>query len=65
VIAAGWPNADPALLVEETATCVVQINGKVRDRIEVSATIGEDVLRELVLAPARCVTGSATRRSHG
>jgi leucyl-tRNA synthetase len=53
VIAAGWPNADPALLVEETATCVVQINGKVRDRLEVSATIGEDELRELVLGTSK------------
>src|SRR5699024_522387 len=31
-----FPQADPALLVEETVTCVVQINGKVRDRLEVS-----------------------------
>ena len=31
-----WPVADPALLVEDTVTMVVQVNGKVRDRIEVA-----------------------------
>jgi leucyl-tRNA synthetase len=50
VALAGWPVADPALLVEETATCVVQVDGKLRDRLEVPATIGEDELRELALA---------------
>jgi leucyl-tRNA synthetase len=50
VARAGWPVADPALLVRETATCVVQVDGKVRDRLEVPAAIGEDELRELALA---------------
>jgi leucyl-tRNA synthetase len=36
-----WPEADPALLVEDSVTCVVQIDGKVRDRLEVAPTIGE------------------------
>ncbi len=45
-----FPVADPAWLVEETVTCVVQIKGKVRDRIEVSPDIAEDDLRERVLA---------------
>lgn len=50
VALAGWPVADPALLIEDTATCVVQVDGKVRDRLEVPAAIGEDELRELALA---------------
>ena len=50
VATAGWPSADPALLVEDTVTCVVQVDGKVRDRLEVPAGIGEDELRELALA---------------
>ena len=50
VAMAGWPSADPALLVQEHVTCVVQVNGKVRDRLEVSPEIGEDALRELALA---------------
>jgi len=50
VALAGWPSVDAALLVEDTVTCVVQISGKVRDRLEVPPTITEDELRELALA---------------
>jgi len=52
VAMAGWPTADQALLVEETVTCVVQVDGKVRDRLSIPAGIGEDELRELALATA-------------
>ncbi|MBM6404659.1 leucine--tRNA ligase [Phycicoccus sp. CSK15P-2] len=45
-----FPVADPGLLVDDTVTCVVQIKGKVRDRIEVPSDIAEDALRELALA---------------
>ena len=41
VARAVWPAADPALLVQESVTCVVQVNGKVRDRLEVSPDITE------------------------
>ncbi len=44
-----WPVADQALLTQEKVTCVVQVNGKVRDKLEVSPQIGEDELRELAL----------------
>jgi leucyl-tRNA synthetase len=47
---ASWPAADAALLVQETVTCVVQVDGKVRDRLEVPPSVGEDELRELALA---------------
>jgi leucyl-tRNA synthetase len=47
---ASWPAADPRLLIQEKVTCVVQINGKVRDKLEVSPQISEDELRELALA---------------
>jgi leucyl-tRNA synthetase len=50
VALAGWPEVDEALLVEDTATCVVQISGKVRDRFDVPTEIGEAELRELALA---------------
>ena len=50
VAQADWPVADPALLVEDLVTCVVQVNGKVRDRLQVPPGIGEDELRELALA---------------
>lgn len=45
-----WPSVDPALLVEDSVTAVVQIQGKVRARLEVSPSITEDELRELALA---------------
>lgn len=59
-----YPVADPALLVEEQVTCVVQVQGKVRDRLEVSPTIGEEELRELALATAgvqRALAGREVR----
>lgn len=45
-----FPVADPAYLVDDTVTCVIQVKGKVRDRVEVPADITEADLRELVLA---------------
>jgi len=50
VALAGWPEVDPSLLVVDSVTCVVQVGGKVRDRLEVSPDISEDALRELALA---------------
>jgi leucyl-tRNA synthetase len=50
VATAGWPAADPALLVQDLVTCVVQVGGKVRDRLEVPPGIGVDELRGLALA---------------
>ena len=55
VALAGWPAVDPALLVEDSVTCIVQIAGKVRDRLEVSPSISEDDLRELALASDQIV----------
>jgi leucyl-tRNA synthetase len=50
VFLAGWPTVDPRLLVEEAVTCVVQVAGKVRARLEVPPSIGEAELRERALA---------------
>jgi leucyl-tRNA synthetase len=50
VATAGWPTADPELLVVESVTCVVQVAGKVRDRLEVPPDISEDDLGALALA---------------
>jgi leucyl-tRNA synthetase len=44
-----WPEFDPALLVEETIKVPVQVNGKLRDTIEVPA--GSD--KEVILAAAK------------
>jgi leucyl-tRNA synthetase len=65
VARASWPTADRALLVEESVTCVVQVNGKVRDRLEVSPGITEADLRDLALtAPgiARSLAGQEIKR---
>jgi leucyl-tRNA synthetase len=45
-----WPQADPAMLVVDTVTMVVQVDGKVRDRIEVDAGIDAAAAEELALA---------------
>jgi leucyl-tRNA synthetase len=37
-----WPIADPAKLTVDTVTMIVQVNGKLRDRIDVDAGISED-----------------------
>ncbi|MGB3185691.1 MAG: leucine--tRNA ligase [Ornithinimicrobium sp.] len=50
---APFPIADPDLLAQESVTCVVQVKGKVRDRIEVAADIDEATLRELALGTER------------
>jgi leucyl-tRNA synthetase len=47
---AGWPGFDTDLVRSERVTCVIQVDGKVRDRIEVAPDTAEDDLRELALA---------------
>jgi len=47
---AGWRKADPALLVEDTVTAIVQVDGKVRDRLEVPARIESAELEALARA---------------
>ena len=45
-----WPQADPALLVSDTVTLIVQVNGKLRDRIEAPADAPQDELLRLARA---------------
>ncbi|HET9163646.1 MAG TPA: leucine--tRNA ligase [Solirubrobacterales bacterium] len=45
-----WPVADPQLLRSDTVTLVVQVNGKLRDRIEAPAGAAEDELLALARA---------------
>jgi len=59
-----FPTADPALLVEETVTCIVQVAGRVRDRLEVSPSISAEELRGVALATpgvARALEGRGVR----
>ncbi|HEY7381932.1 MAG TPA: leucine--tRNA ligase [Gaiella sp.] len=48
-----WPVADPALLVEDQVEVVVQVNGKLRDRLHVPAGTSEEELVALALASER------------
>jgi leucyl-tRNA synthetase len=48
-----WPEADPALLVHETFELVVQVNGKVRDRMEVPAGLPDTELVERAKGSAK------------
>ncbi len=50
VCKAAWPEFDPALIVDATVTVVVQVNGKVRSKLDVPADIAEDKLKELALS---------------
>ncbi len=47
---AHWPVADPAKLVVDTVTMIVQVNGKVRDRIDVPSEISEADAEALALS---------------
>jgi leucyl-tRNA synthetase len=42
-----WPEVDPAMLERETFELVVQVNGRVRDRVEAAATLSDGELVEL------------------
>ncbi len=45
-----WPKYDPKLVKEETIILVIQVNGKVRDKIEVSGQISEKEAKELAIS---------------
>ncbi|MCC6376179.1 MAG: leucine--tRNA ligase [Microbacteriaceae bacterium] len=49
VALASWRKADPTLLIEESVVCVVQVDGKLRERIEVSPLAGADALEKTAL----------------
>ena len=51
---AAWPSFDPAMTVEELVTMIVQVDGKLRDKLEVSADISE----QDALAGARAAEGA-------
>ncbi|MDT0398916.1 leucine--tRNA ligase [Streptomyces edwardsiae] len=55
VVHRDFPVADPAYVVDETVTCVVQIKGKVKARLEVSPDIAGDELEKAALADERVV----------
>ncbi|HEU4848754.1 MAG TPA: leucine--tRNA ligase [Rubrobacteraceae bacterium] len=61
-----WPAWDETLIAAEEVTLVVQVNGKLRDRIEVPADITEEAATELALSSERVrlhVEGREIRKS--
>ncbi|MDH4187276.1 MAG: class I tRNA ligase family protein, partial [Nitrospira sp.] len=60
-----WPNYDPAALVKTTYTLVVQVNGKLRDRMVVPADMDEKGALALAQASERltpCLSGKTIRK---
>ena len=47
---AGWPNVDPALLIDDEVEAVIQINGKIKDRMNVAPNISEADFEAAALA---------------
>ena len=50
VALAGWPTIDTALLEEDAVTVILQVNGKILDRIEVAPSISDSELEKLAMA---------------
>ena len=62
---ADWPEHDEALCAEELITVVVQVNGKLRDRLEVAAGTAREELERLALASdsaQRFIEGKTPRK---
>ena len=55
IATAGWPEVDPALLVADEVEAVIQINGKIKGRINVSPSISDADLEAAALAHADIV----------
>ncbi|MCC5965670.1 MAG: leucine--tRNA ligase [Natronohydrobacter sp.] len=65
VAQAEWPKADPAMLVRDTITLPIQINGKRRAEIEVPAEMGKEEVEKLALAHdavVKALGGNAPRK---
>jgi leucyl-tRNA synthetase len=65
VAKAGWPTVDEALLVQDSVTAVVQVQGKLRAKLEVSPDISEADLEAMALAEPviqRSLEGKTVRK---
>ena len=52
---ATWPEADPALLVEDEVTIAIQVNGKLRDTLTAPKGTARETLQEMALASEKVV----------
>jgi leucyl-tRNA synthetase len=62
---AAWPEADPALMVEDEVTIAVQVNGKLRDTLVAPKGLPREAVEEMALASekvARVLDGKAPRK---
>jgi leucyl-tRNA synthetase len=50
ILAAGWPEVDESALVQDSIEYVVQVNGKVRAKIQVSADADREAVEKIALA---------------
>jgi leucyl-tRNA synthetase len=50
LVAVTWPEVDAGALTQDTIEWVLQVNGKVRGRVELPAGIEQDAAREAALA---------------
>ncbi|MFV0359542.1 class I tRNA ligase family protein, partial [Tropicimonas sp.] len=65
VAEAGWPVADMAMLIEETVTLPIQINGKRRGEIEIAREAGKAAIEAMVLdcpAVVRALDGKPPKK---
>ncbi len=62
VALAGWPEIDSTLLTEDSVTAIFQVNGKIKNRVEVSPSISDKELEEMALSDGAIKTelGGAT-----
>ena len=49
ILSLKWPEADPRAMVKETIEVVLQVNGKIRDRIEVPTGLSREEMEKLAL----------------
>ncbi len=65
IATAPWPVADPALLIDDTVTIAIQVNGKLKDSVEIAKGASRGVVEALALARdkvIRALDGKAPRK---
>jgi leucyl-tRNA synthetase len=66
VALAGWPIVDPALLEEDSVVAILQVNGKIVDRIDISPSISDGELEKLGMENAKmkeALAGATIKKS--
>lgn len=55
ILKESWPKFDKSLIIEEIAEVVIQVNGRIRSRVEVPLDTPEDVLKEKILKDEKVI----------